>query len=577
MSSAWLFRLLATLCILVPLTCTPAIDARYSASWYDPARNGEGWVLEILSPGLALLYWFTYDEDGGQRWLTAVGSIDGQQIDFPDLVLTTGGRFGPDFDPDEVVRSRVGSAQLEFDDCNGGRFHYQGFEQEQTLAFKRLTSTHALYCSDDGEPVDNRHSGRSGSWYDPTRSGEGYTLHWMSESTVLMIWFSFDPEGNQHWMLGVGTEQDDGSMLFPGVHDTRGARFGVDFDPDDVERRSWGDLRLNLDCDTGSAAFAPVASGFVDGTYALQHLTRLMATTCASADWSQAQWRMSDTIGPRLSEMPGAALGDYFYVTGGLLDLTTNTAQHWRYHPATDTWQRRADLPAARDHAMMAASDDAIYLFGGYVSGPGNAVASNLAWRYDPDADAWSAIAPMPQARAAGGSARIGRHIYLAGGIDGSSLSRYDIETGSWTTQAIVDSAPRDHSVMVALNGELWLLGGRGHHDGEAHGVVRIIDPATGNTRAGPNMPRGRSGFAAAVVVEGVLVTGGENLWPAQMIGGADLYSVRDQQWLALANPPQIVHGGPALVHRGRYYLLLGSTAAGAIFSPGRVQILERP
>ncbi len=552
------------------------VDARYSAHWYDPERSGEGWMLEILGPGQALLYWFTYDEDGGQRWLTAVGNIDGAVIDFPDLVLTRGGRFGVDFDPDQVVRERVGSARLEFDDCNRGQFHYGAFGQEQALEFERLTSTAGLDCGSDGGPISDRFAGRSGSWYDPARSGEGYTLHWMNEDAVLMVWFSYGPDGGQHWMLGIGEPQDDGNLLFPDVHDTRGARFGAGFDPDDVERRLWGELRLTLDCEDGSASFQPVADVFTAGAYTLERLTVLAAAQCApdtGTDWTQAQWQMRTEIGPRLSEFPAVSHGGSIYVAGGLHTLTSGSNQFWRYDPAHDQWHRLADLPATRDHAMMAAADDAIFVFGGYVSGPIDGIASNLAWRYDPADDRWSAIAPMPSARSAGGAARLGDYIYLAGGMHGQHVDRYDPAADQWSSQAIDDPATRDHSAVVALDGELWLLGGRDHGGGLAHGEVTIFDPHSGQSRAGPTMPRGRSGFAAAVADGQLIVTGGESLFPLLMVGGADLYS-REHGWRAIAAPALIVHGGPAVFHHGRYHLLLGSTAAGGIINPGRVQVL---
>ena len=84
---------------------------QHSGHWYTPGRSGEGWMLEILSPQQALLYWFTYDDAGRQRWLTSVGRIDAGGIDFDPVVLTTGGRFGPGFDPGQIVHQAVGRAR----------------------------------------------------------------------------------------------------------------------------------------------------------------------------------------------------------------------------------------------------------------------------------------------------------------------------------------------------------------------------------------------------------------------------------------------------------------------------------
>ena len=52
-----------------------------SGSWYDPARSGEGLILQFLPTGKALVIWFTYPPAGEaaeQAWLiTELGSVDG--------------------------------------------------------------------------------------------------------------------------------------------------------------------------------------------------------------------------------------------------------------------------------------------------------------------------------------------------------------------------------------------------------------------------------------------------------------------------------------------------------------------
>ena len=50
-----------------------------SGSWYDPARNGEGFHIEILPDGQALAIWFTYpgDTDNNetrQAWILGIGT-----------------------------------------------------------------------------------------------------------------------------------------------------------------------------------------------------------------------------------------------------------------------------------------------------------------------------------------------------------------------------------------------------------------------------------------------------------------------------------------------------------------------
>jgi hypothetical protein len=98
-----------------------------SGSYYDPARNGEGILLEIGQIGtrrVLFLTWFTY-ADGLQRWI--VGNIDfpagATEINVP-LIVTSGGSFGAGFDPSQVTRSSWGSANVSFPTCTTMRFQW---------------------------------------------------------------------------------------------------------------------------------------------------------------------------------------------------------------------------------------------------------------------------------------------------------------------------------------------------------------------------------------------------------------------------------------------------------------------
>ena len=95
-----------------------------SGSWYDPAHNGEGFIVEQLSEYQALVFWFTYDDSGNQSWLFNTGTMEGNRITFPELLQPVGGKFGRSFDPGDVNRQPWGELILELD-CSGGAAAYQ--------------------------------------------------------------------------------------------------------------------------------------------------------------------------------------------------------------------------------------------------------------------------------------------------------------------------------------------------------------------------------------------------------------------------------------------------------------------
>ncbi len=264
------------------------IEPGHSAMWFTPERSGEGWIFEVLPDDGAVLYWFTFDDSGNPRWLGASGRIerrdDGDLAVFADLYAVSGPHFGPDFDSGDLVRERVGSASVRFLDCGTGllSFHPEGDPTLYTFIAYRLTHTMGAGCAPahgtPGKPVQ-AYAGQSGSWHDPATSGQGFSFSWLEDGSAAVIWFTFDPRGRPYWLSGTG-QRDGDRIVFPELYSTHGGRFLEEFDPEAIERRTWGRLELRLDCTTGDAAYTPTEPGFAPGTMQLRRLTALAAPAC---------------------------------------------------------------------------------------------------------------------------------------------------------------------------------------------------------------------------------------------------------------------------------------------------------
>lgn len=288
MAVATRIRLLLLGLLLCVSTVAPAEDSSFevvpglSAHWYNPDRSGEGLVLEILDEDSAVIYWFTYDEAGSQRWLLDVGSIDGRDIVFPELKVTQGGQFGSSFDPADVETTVVGEAVLSFSDCDSAEWSYSAFDESETLDMTRLTQTMASGCQPingvPGWPVKD-YAGESGSWYDPAHSGDGYTLQWMSRDEAVLIWFTYDENGNQYWITGVGQREGD-QIVFPDMNSTSGPSFGSAYEPGQIQVHPWGQLVLDIDCGSGIAAYDSELPRFGEGELELTRLTQLQEPDC---------------------------------------------------------------------------------------------------------------------------------------------------------------------------------------------------------------------------------------------------------------------------------------------------------
>ena len=267
-----------------PLDDPFVIEAGISSAWYDPARNGEGFMLEILAENRAVMYWFTYNLEGEQDWYIAQGDIRGNRILFPELMQVSGGEFGPGFDPDNVTREVVGSASFIWSSCESGAMDWLidqdgNGRRHGRMNLSRLSRVMGLDCGRQMGPPEIEEGQLSGSWYDPTHSGEGYVLEVLIDRRVLVYWFSYDTQGNRRWFFGTG-EILDGKLVFNELSTTLGGIFGADFDPESVEVAPWGALELELECDSGIANFAPSEPGFPAGTLDLTRLTYLEGLSC---------------------------------------------------------------------------------------------------------------------------------------------------------------------------------------------------------------------------------------------------------------------------------------------------------
>ena len=102
-----------------------------------------------------------------------------------------------------------------------------------------------------------------------------------------------------------------------------------------------------------------------------------------------------------------------------------------------------------------------IFVFGGATqeSQP-NALKS---WDYDPAADTWKELAPMPSKRTASIAIESGGKFYVIGGSDEAGLSVatnevYDIATNKWSTGRAMPTA-RNHPAGGAVAGKLYIIG----------------------------------------------------------------------------------------------------------------------
>lgn len=124
-------------------------------------------------------------------------------------------------------------------------------------------------------------NGFSGSWFNTTRNGEGWNIAILpGGQQAIIAFFSYAPDGNtQVWIVGVGNVIDN-EILFTDLSITNGTVFGDAFDPNDVIRDQWGDIRVYFtDCNNGTISYSSDEQ-FEHDARPIQRLTRLAGVDC---------------------------------------------------------------------------------------------------------------------------------------------------------------------------------------------------------------------------------------------------------------------------------------------------------
>lgn len=241
-----------------------------TGSWYDPNTSGEGFVLHSIEDDLAVAYFYGYDDAGDNLWL--VGTSDGEVNWLDDTVfemnLVEGGAFGF-FDYEQIVRHDWGELWINIDNCHEmSAFLIPAEGGVKELDMDRLGTVAGSPCTPSAELSESRQV--TGSWYEPSTSGQGFVVHQLSDSGFVIYFYGFSESGAPLWLTGTSDSQVQfGEALQVELLHVTGGAWGA-FEPEDVTRTPWGTMTMTFDdCESGEA----IVDG-VDGIEALE-LTKL--------------------------------------------------------------------------------------------------------------------------------------------------------------------------------------------------------------------------------------------------------------------------------------------------------------
>ena len=145
------------------------------------------------------------NHNGEDLWMLGVGTVNDNTIDFEDVHTTSGALFGTLFDTNDVVITDVGQAMINFNKCDKSVLTYDFPTLDSSeINLNKDMEIPGNECDNNAKALPN---GISGSWYEPERSGEGFTVYLFNEGKTQMAtvtWYTYDENGAQLAVSGTG-------------------------------------------------------------------------------------------------------------------------------------------------------------------------------------------------------------------------------------------------------------------------------------------------------------------------------------------------------------------------------------
>jgi len=334
-------------------------------------------------------------------------------------------------------------------------------------------------------------------------------------------------------------------------------------------------------------------------SYVAGALRLVMLALCAMLLASNAAYAQKwSTLAPfpeGSEEVYGISSGGKLYVFGGLGPAWTPKGLVYEYDPAGDTWTKKKNMPLLSHHVALAEINGKIYVIGGFIKpakGPTAWQPVDNLWEYDPAADTWKALAPMPSKRGSTSAAVVDGKIYVIGGAGVHPGSKevslhparphravgtnevYDPATNTWESRSTMPTA-RNHAASGAVNGKIYVIGGR---IGAAFitrasnvDIVEEYDPATdqwGSLKA--PMPGGPRSASAWGTYQGRIYVAGGELRTSRLSAAYrefEAYDPKANRWITM--PPMVFarHGLAGDFIGNRFHTVSGNAQSGG--APG--------
>src|SRR4249920_930450 len=134
-------------------------------------------------------------------------------------------------------------------------------------------------------------------------------------------------------------------------------------------------------------------------------IASLAFATSALAQMPTSPWKKGAPFPEPDEELYGVTVNGKLYVIGGWGEGKARGA-NYEYDPTSDKWTKKKSMPRPAHHSALASANGKIYVLGGFVAPEKSPLPIGAAWQpiddaweYDPAADTWKELAPVPGKR----------------------------------------------------------------------------------------------------------------------------------------------------------------------------------
>lgn len=285
---------------------------------------------------------------------------------------------------------------------------------------------------------------------------------------------------------------------------------------------------------------------------------------------TQNAWTSGTALPSARTATVGGVINGKFYVVGGVPPTGYSVTTVEMYDPVINTWTTKAPALTSRALAGGGVINGKLYVVGGCISSDCRIGVTSALEAYDPVANTWTSLVPIPTKRYGAATGVINGRLYVAGGgMDCppcgalTVVESYDPVGNTWRTEPSLPAGVANTTGAV-INNVLYVVGG--YNWSVSGGVLNslyVFDPAAGASgiwTAKATMPTARH-LPGVEAVNGILYAFGGGTSTA-VTAAVEAYDPVANLWTTKTSIPVAEYGMGTGVLNGRIYAAGGVDSA---------------